>query len=1069
MRHMVSTDQLDISTFGSIPGRDAKEAMKLLDMVMTNHRLMSRTLVTIFNDAAGCFDRIRPNMADYAMRRVGCPKSITYTHTLAQLNMTHRIKTAMGISPGSIRWNPTLLQMITIAGIVHFLGNIGGIGQGGGGSPVGWLVVLLIMIRAYKNFSPGATVTDPFGDSSRTLHVVSYVDDNSLLRSFDASEELYTIGQVVSREITSWWNLLRITGGDLALEKCTYSVMKWKWSGYANTRELLTPDEMNCSVSVQRDDGEQILLRCLDPGKAERQLGIRLSMEGNWNDEYKHREQQVTLLCQKIYCAQLSHYEALMAYQFYIKSALYYALPLTVFSYDECVSLNKIILNKVLPKCGINRHTPRAVVYAPASLGGFQFDHIWTKQLSLQIEMLQCHLRRMDTLGHAILCNLNCIQLLVGRSICFLALDPHQHQYVDQTGCFGLLWMACFTLEIQCIVPAMSIPQCNNANDKMVMDVAMSDKLVCSNVRKLTAINSCRLFHGILCLSDMLSYTGKTLIMGFCHPSGGRRIKKKNIHKWPVQPEPTKWQWSVWKDFICRNFLKGNRTLAISLPPGSRCTPNRVVDLRSKLKLHLSRTYRSINESIQALPSALRYYIGDIHIQGAHSVDFVNALETGDLIGSTDGSAREDTQDGSYAFVLASVTSSTKVIFGGGKTQPSEAITSQYTEHLGVLGILMTIFSLQSCSRRCTYPPLKIWIDNKQTQERVNSFVTAEDPVSVYNTKDFDLWQLIALIKDFLVVPIVSSWVKSHQDTRGAVEDLSPEAKMNVLADSIATKMYHFSEPQPQRSPHDDEGTFLAYKGGRIYDIEESLRRIVHEPDYINYICGKRNWTLELYNSVHWRGLSLALKKFKGVTKINVTQLIHNWQNTGQQKKQFLLSSIQNKTGDERDATIQYTKRHWRCPACNARTETHLHFVFCPQMINKDATIDLRRELVQLLRKWKTFDLIIDLLVTFLKGGEVNEYKANTPESLTALWEHAFQGQQHLGWNSFIQGFWHSGWCQVQQQHIKLMGEEQRNDQWISIAIHGTLTYVYGCWKLRNDFLHKDNTSEEATIKLHTE
>lgn len=58
---------------------------------------------------------------------------------------------------------------ILIAGIIHLLGNIGGIGQGGGGSPVGWLVILLIVIQAYKTFSPGATINDPLGDNTFDL------------------------------------------------------------------------------------------------------------------------------------------------------------------------------------------------------------------------------------------------------------------------------------------------------------------------------------------------------------------------------------------------------------------------------------------------------------------------------------------------------------------------------------------------------------------------------------------------------------------------------------------------------------------------------------------------------------------------------------------------------------------------------------------------------------------------------------------------------------------------------------------------------------------------------------
>ena len=640
MRHMVDTQQIDITTFGSIPGRDAKEAMKLLDMVMTNHRLMSRTLVTVFNDAAGCFDRIRPNMADLAMRRVGCPKSITNTHSIAQLGMTHRVKTAMGISPGSIKWDSTMLRCVTIAGILHLLGNIGGIGQGGGGSPVGWLVVLLIMIKAYRHFSPGATVTDPYGDSSCNLHVVSYVDDNSLLRSFDPTETASSIVNTVSTELTSWWKLLRVTGGDLALEKCTYSIMKWKWKGYYNDRTLDIINSDVDKVIVVDQAGGHISIRHLHPEKAERQLGIRLSMQGNWNDELQHRTTQVKNLCERLYCAHLSHYEAFMAYQFYIQSALYYALPLTVFSFDECVSLNKIILNKVLPKCGINRHTPRAVVFAPKAIGGLEFDHVWTKQFTLHLEMIQMHLRRRDTLGQTYLCNLNCMQLLVGKSTCFLALEPTQHRYVDQSGGLGMLWLACYTLEIQLIVPSMMIPGTKDNNDRLLMDVATEDPLLRLNNRKLVAINSCRLFHGVTSIGDMYYYTGTRLNLGFLSPQGGRQIKKHLLKNWPFQPEPTSWQWQIWKEFIYRNFLTGHREV-VPLEPGCGSCVHPLVNMIAHLKSHAASRFSSLDESVQALHPDLRYYIANLHYPAGSDESLCQAMQQGNLVGSTDGSAHE--------------------------------------------------------------------------------------------------------------------------------------------------------------------------------------------------------------------------------------------------------------------------------------------------------------------------------------------------------------------------------------------------------------------------------------------
>ena len=78
---------------------------------------------------------------------------------------------------------------------------------------------------------------------------------------------------------------------------------------------------------------------------------------------------------------------------------LYYVLPIVLFSFNECVELNKIISNNLLPKCGIMSHTPRSLIFSPVGIGGFDFEHIWTKQLILHLELFQLHLRRGDALG----------------------------------------------------------------------------------------------------------------------------------------------------------------------------------------------------------------------------------------------------------------------------------------------------------------------------------------------------------------------------------------------------------------------------------------------------------------------------------------------------------------------------------------------------------------------------------------------------------------------------------------------------------------------------------------------
>ena len=52
----------------------------------------------LFNNVNGCCDRIPPNLAEIALRRIGYPPSVVRTHTAVQRNIKYCIITAYGIS-----------------------------------------------------------------------------------------------------------------------------------------------------------------------------------------------------------------------------------------------------------------------------------------------------------------------------------------------------------------------------------------------------------------------------------------------------------------------------------------------------------------------------------------------------------------------------------------------------------------------------------------------------------------------------------------------------------------------------------------------------------------------------------------------------------------------------------------------------------------------------------------------------------------------------------------------------------------------------------------------------------
>ena len=54
MKKLVEDNIIDSNVYGSIPERDPIEALKVLQYLYENHRLMKKDLIIIFNDAAGC-------------------------------------------------------------------------------------------------------------------------------------------------------------------------------------------------------------------------------------------------------------------------------------------------------------------------------------------------------------------------------------------------------------------------------------------------------------------------------------------------------------------------------------------------------------------------------------------------------------------------------------------------------------------------------------------------------------------------------------------------------------------------------------------------------------------------------------------------------------------------------------------------------------------------------------------------------------------------------------------------------------------------------------------------------
>ena len=783
MQHMVTNGLIPNETFGSIPGRNAAETMKLLQLFYENHRILKKDMAIVFNDADGCYDRIRPNMVDITMRRLGLPRSIAAAHTDAQVKMRHHIKTANGISPEILQWAPTpndTIQCMKHNGIKRYTGNIGGLGQGGGGGPVGWLSILIVLLDAYHSLATSATLTDPIGLLSFSIYVLSYVDDNSLITSLPTTMPMHKIVELVQKNFEHWKHLLQITGGDLSLGKCTFSLMKWNHK----KQQLHTMETMQGDITI-----DDIKIRRIEVDKAERQLGIRVSLDGNFQDEYTYRLERANELGRRISNSSLTTIGAHMAYSLYYKPMIQYPLSVTTFSDTECDKIHSKFVFRCLPKMGINRHMPRVVVFGPMKYGGMNLFDLKLEQLHQHLRTTKAHMRRQDQVGKGIISNINALQLISGSANNILLQDPNDFQYIHSNTSLEYLWKASFQYNFK-IHYNINLPQAKFIHDINIMDYART-KAYTTN--QLASINICRLYYKAIYLGDLTDHTGKYINRQYITNGLGIPTRNNTIIQ---SPNPEHWRWKIWNGFILKQFTRGDMSIIPKL--GILNTHNTHNSHNFEVGPYTNHSFRTIRD---ATSDILQKFGGNLEIPPNEGAKMITAIMTTQLEGASDGSWKETEGIGTWGYALAifdplrPLAEHTELVQrGSGNCMLHDATNAQTAEHYGAIAVLVFLYILalthQLTEEECKDKYVVIWIDNAEVQKRFNETPTFTK-VGTYVNADVELWTTIHILKQKIPFTVVSRWVKGHQDRHTKFSELSFNAQLNILADEAAEKQYH--------------------------------------------------------------------------------------------------------------------------------------------------------------------------------------------------------------------------------------------------------------------------------------
>jgi hypothetical protein len=103
-----------------------------------------------------------------------------------------------------------------------------------------------------------------------------------------------------------------------------------------------------------------------------------------------------------------------MANNSYYMTSLSYGTAATYLDNEECEAIHIPVVNAILPKMGVNRNTPRTVVFGTSKYGGLGLDSLADVQGFAQLQYLIVSLRTHDTTGDQYQMLMECTQLESG-------------------------------------------------------------------------------------------------------------------------------------------------------------------------------------------------------------------------------------------------------------------------------------------------------------------------------------------------------------------------------------------------------------------------------------------------------------------------------------------------------------------------------------------------------------------------------------------------------------------------------------------------------------------------------
>ena len=519
---MWNAEQAGISPdqWGGRANRSAPDCATRKMYMWESARLAKRTVGSFFGDLASCFDRMKTCISSVVAMKKGMPVTVCDARSRTVRKMTRQVRTAAGTSSVTYREET---GDVPLAGEIQGKGDVMGL----------WTLVSDSIISVHRKLTNGVTIRHVANGTTSTRSADAYVDDTDTYAELPNEDDNYMdIPDLESRDeeddddVPSWrnaprhviatlgegaqlWtNLILMIGHLMAFHKCLWQLLPWMPQD-----GLLVPrpfEDYKGELHLTDHRGLRSKIKHLPYTEANDGLGFLLTPLGDQTHEFTKRYSQAKDCMAKISTATLTTTEAWLMLMTRIIPRVTYPFMLTSFSAKQLKKIAVAIDNVILPKLKINRHTPRAMVYAPVDFGGMDIPSIATIQDQKGISHFVRHLQWGREISKDTRIVLSQVQLESGLVEPIMEQPSLELTYLEH-GHIAHLRERLRVLGGGVWIDDTWTPQLQRARDQAIMDVFARVKCKGATKRKLFLANKVRMWLRVITVAELADEGGRVI------------------------------------------------------------------------------------------------------------------------------------------------------------------------------------------------------------------------------------------------------------------------------------------------------------------------------------------------------------------------------------------------------------------------------------------------------------------------------------------------------------------------------------------------------------------------------